>query len=67
MSGLLVPVTVTVEVPAGVPAEVLSVSVVDPEPVMVGGLKVAVTPDGKPDAPKLTTPVNPFNGVTVTE
>jgi hypothetical protein len=30
------------------------------------GLKDAVTPLGKPDAERLTLPVNPFSGVMVT-
>jgi hypothetical protein len=36
-----------------------------PEPVTEVGLKLAPTPDGKTDAPKLTVPVNPFCEVTV--
>jgi hypothetical protein len=30
------------------------------------GLNAPVTPVGSPDAPKLTTPLNPLLGVTVT-
>jgi len=33
--------------------------------VLLLGLKFAVTPLGTPDAEKLTTPLNPFNGFTV--
>jgi hypothetical protein len=29
------------------------------------GLKVAVTPEGRPDADRLTDPLKPFSGVTV--
>ena len=54
-------VTTTVPVAAVLPAVRLSELVV----AVVAGLKVAVTPDGKPDADKLTLPVNPFCGVTV--
>src|SRR5579872_2873444 len=55
---------VTVEVP--VVAVELAVSVT--ELVDVVGLvpKVAVTPAGKPEAARLTLPVNPPDGVTVT-
>jgi hypothetical protein len=58
-----VPVIVTVEVP--VVAVELAVNVT--ELVEVVGLvpKLAVTPDGRPDADKLTLPVNPPEGVTV--
>ena len=36
-----------------------------PEPFVIGfGLKVAVTPEGKPDADRLTLPVKPPEGVT---
>jgi hypothetical protein len=34
-------------------------------PVVLDGVKKAFTPLGKPDALKLTLPVNPFWGVTV--
>jgi hypothetical protein len=33
--------------------------------VVLAGLNVAVTPDGKPDAVKATGLLNPFNSVTV--
>ena len=58
------PVTVTVAVP--VVAVVLAVSVNVLALVVLLGLKVAVTPVGRPDAAKLTVPLNPFCGVTVT-
>ncbi len=41
-------------------------TVVEPEVFTVVGLKVAVTPEGSPLALKLTVPVNPPPGVTVT-
>lgn len=33
--------------------------------VVVEGLKLAVTPEGSPEAERLTDPVKPFSGVTV--
>ena len=33
--------------------------------VVLEGLKVAVTPEGRPDADRLTDPLKPFSGVTV--
>ena len=45
---------------------VVIVSVVEPEPVIVVGLKPPVTPEGNPDAPKLTVPSNPLLPDTVT-
>jgi hypothetical protein len=45
---------------------VITVSVVEPEPVTVVGLKLPVTPEGSPDVPKLTVPLNPLFPVTVT-
>ena len=42
------------------------VSVLVPEPVTVMGLNAPVTPAGSPDTAKLTTPLNPLLGVTVT-
>jgi hypothetical protein len=58
-----VPVIVTVEVP--VAAVALAVSVKELVVVAEAGLKEAVTPLGRPDADKLTLPVNPFRGATV--
>ena len=54
---------VTVEVP--VVAVLLAVSVKELVVVVEAGLKAAVTPLGKPDADKVTLPVNPFRGATV--
>jgi hypothetical protein len=58
-----VPVTVTVAVP--VVAALLDVSVNVLVAVAGLGLNDAVTPLGRPDADKLTLPLNPFCGVTV--
>ena len=61
----LVPVTVSVDEPVGVPGDADTVTVVVPELVTVAGLKEAVAPAGKPDVVKLTIPLNPFEAVTV--
>lgn len=58
-----VPRMVTVAAP--MPAPVLAVSVNALEPVVLLGLKDAVTPLGRPDADRLTLPLNPFCCVTV--
>src|SRR5260370_10725551 len=57
-----VPVMVTVAVPAV--AELLAVSDRTLDVVVLVGLNDAVTPLGKPDAARLTLPVNPFWPVT---
>ena len=62
----LVPVMVKVEVPLGVVPRVVICRVEEPEPVTVDGLKVPVTLLGKPLTPKVTCPLNPPEGVTVT-
>jgi len=36
-----------------------------PEPLTEAGLKLALAPDGRPDAVRLTAPLNPLTGVTV--
>jgi hypothetical protein len=59
-----VPRTVTVNVP--VLAELLAVNLKLLVPVVVAGLKDAVTPLGKPDADRLTLPKKPFWGLTAT-
>jgi hypothetical protein len=59
-----VPVMVTVKVPAV--AGLLAVSVIMLEPVVGFGAKDAVTPLGRPDAARLTLPVNPYCGFTLT-
>src|SRR6266849_4930431 len=58
-----VPVMVTVDVPivAALPAASVKVLV----PVVLAGLKEAVTPVGNPEADKFTVPVKPFCGVSV--
>ena len=58
-----VPVMVTVTVP--VAAEALAVKVSVLELVAGLGLKFVVTPLGRPEADRLTLPLNPFNGVIV--
>ena len=60
------PVTVIVKPPCEAPLVVMMVSVVEPEPVTVVGLKLPVTPEGNPDVPKFTGPLNPLPPVTVT-
>ena len=59
-----VPVIVMLLVPVAAVLLALKVSVLEP----VVGLfpKVAVTPAGKPDTPRFTLPVNPYNGATIT-
>ena len=61
---LEVPVIVTTAVPvvAALPAARVKVLM----PVVLVGLNVAFTPAGNPEADKLTLPVNPFCGFTVT-
>ena len=55
-------VTKAVPIVAALPAVSVKVLV----PVVLAGLKEAVTPVGNPDADRLTLPVNPFCGVIVT-
>jgi len=62
----LVPVIVTVEVPAGVLPLVVTVIVDVPDPVTVAGEKLAVVaPVGNPLALRVTTPANPFSAPIV--
>lgn len=56
----LVPVNVSVYVPAGVVADVVTVSVEVPDPVTEEGLNVPVAPVGKPLTLNATTPLKPF-------
>src|SRR5712692_4605577 len=58
------PVMARAKVP--VVAVLLAVNVKALDPVVLEGLKVAITPLGSADADKLTLPLNPFCGVTVT-
>ena len=50
---------VRVDVPSGVVELVVTVNVELPDPVTVGGEKLAVAPAGNPPALSVTTPVNP--------
>src|SRR5215467_10403005 len=61
----LVPVMVTVYVPAGVVVLVVTDMVDEPEPVTDVGLKLALAPAGNPLALRFTTPENPPDPVTV--
>jgi hypothetical protein len=64
---VLVPVTVIVYVPAAAPDEpTAKVRVEEPAPVMDVGLKLAVTPVGRPDADRAIAESNPFTTVEVT-
>ena len=62
VSAPLVPVIVTVAGP--VAAVLLAVNVSVLLVVVLDGLNDAVTPDGNPEADRLTLPVNPFTPVT---
>jgi hypothetical protein len=53
-------------VPVGVELEVFTLRVEDPEPETKLGLKLAVAPEGNPVMLKLTFPLNPLEGVTLT-
>ena len=55
------PVTVMVNVPSGAALPAVSVSVL--ALVVLPGLNAAVTPMGKPEAERLTLPLNPFRGL----
>ena len=57
------PVTVMVDVRRG--AALLAVSVSVLALVVLPGLNAAVTPLGRPEAERLTLPLNPFNGLTL--
>jgi hypothetical protein len=57
------PVTVSVTVP--VAALLLAVSVSVLEEAVLGGLKLAVTPDGNPATERLTDPLKPLTGFTL--
>jgi len=62
----LVPAIVNVTVPVDALAEAVRVKVEVPDPVMDGGLKVGVTPDGNPVTPSVTVPVKPLSAPVVT-
>lgn len=59
----LVPVTVIFVVPAVAVLDAVRVNVL--VPVVDAGLKLAVTPVGRPPAARATVPLKPFNGPTV--
>jgi hypothetical protein len=60
-----VPVRVTLYCPTA--AELLTVNAISLDPVVGFGKKDAVTPLGRPEAERVTLPVNPFNGLTAME
>jgi hypothetical protein len=60
-----VPVTVNGNVPAAVPAAVVSVIVDDPLPVTVDGLNTALTPAGNPLTANPTEPAKPLSAETL--
>ena len=62
----LVPVMVTVKVPALALQVLVRFSVDVPEPVTEAGLKFAVIPPGSPLMLRATAPVNPPDGLAVT-
>ena len=62
----LVPVMVSVYVPAAVVLAVETLNVEEPEPVTEAGFNVAVTPAGAPLTLSATAPLNPPLGVTFT-
>jgi hypothetical protein len=65
-SAPLVPVIVSVDVPGGVAPVVATVSVALPDPAIDAGENDGVAPEGAPDAPRFTVPVNPLSAPTVT-
>ena len=62
----LEPLIVSVEFAVGVLPEVVTVSVVVPEPVSEAGLNVAVVPSGSPVTVGVTVPLNPLTAERVT-
>jgi hypothetical protein len=60
------PLTVTVELPMGVLAVVVTVIVDVPEALRVGGEKLTVAPLGNPVALNVTVPLNPTSGAIPT-
>ena len=63
VSAPLTPLMVTAKVPMAAVALAVRVSVL--VVVVLAGLNEAVTPLGKPDADKVTVPLNPLSGLTV--
>jgi hypothetical protein len=66
LSDPLVPVTVSVEVPTGVLAAVVTFRVALPDPFTDAGLNVAVVPAGAPETLRAIVPVNPSSAAVVT-
>ena len=62
----LVPLIVSVELLAGLPAGMLTVNVELPDVVIEAGLKEAVAPDGNPLTDNPTVPVNEPSALTFT-
>src|SRR5262245_64041058 len=62
----LVPVMVSVPLPAGVFAAVVTINVALPGPVIKAGVKDAVAFAGSPLTVRLTMPANPFSALVVT-
>ena len=62
----LVPVMVSVDVPAAVVLAVVTVSVEVPVPLIVAGEKLGVAPVGNPLALSVTGPLNPLSAPTLT-
>ena len=66
MSVDVAPETLSVYVPTGVLAEVVTVRDEEPDPETEAGAKEAEAPEGKPLTEKLTVSVKPFNALTDT-
>jgi hypothetical protein len=62
----VVPITLRVELPAGVFDAVVTSNVAVPDPVREVGMKTAVAFAGSPATPRLTDPVKPFTTPMVT-
>ena len=60
-----VPLMIRLYVPVGVEALVLMVTVEEPEPLIEGGLKLAVAPEGRPLMLRLTGLLSPDIALTV--
>ena len=67
IKGPLVPVMVSVELPAGVLVAVVTASVAFPDPVTAAGVNAAVAFAGSPVTARFTVPANPFSAEVVTE
>ena len=61
----LVAVRVSVVVPIAAEEDVVTFKVDDPDPDIEAGVKLAVTPEGRPLTLRATLPVNPLVGVIV--